>query len=145
MARFIIGVVLLVVFLAGAILLEGGNLLRYIGISAFIVVFFPAVFAALAVWDRKALGQAFRDSLGKKAATDAARSARIWAFLERIFYLMGVLGWVIGVILILSHLNADTSRLFRGAASDFISPVYGIFFGIICRILHSRALARVKA
>jgi len=147
MSRFIIGVVLLLVLIGGAILLEGGSLLGLVGISAFIVVFFPAVFAALAVWKVGAIGQAFRDSLGKSGGADAARSVRIWAFYERLFYLSPVLGWFLGAILILSNLgNPEVAlRMPRAVAASCLPFVYGIFFGILSRVLRSRAEGRVKA
>ncbi len=146
MARFIIGVVLLLALIAGAVRLEGGRLLPYVGISAFVVVFFPPLFASLAVWKRGAIAQAFRDSLGGRGAvTHAARSARIWAFLERVFILSGIMGWLLGAILILSVLGdslPSTVPLSRALSSSLLPLVYGIFFGILARILRARAEGR---
>ncbi len=145
MARFIVGVVALLALVAGAILLEGGRLLPYVGVSAFIVVFFPPLFASLAVWRGRDIAQAFRDSLGTKAAGGrGARSARIWALFERVFYLSGVLGWLLGVILILSALGShpDTFVLTRALSASLLPLVYGILLGILARVLRARAEGR---
>ena len=140
MVRFITGLALLLALVCGAVLIEGGNLLGYIGISAFLVVFFPAVFASLAVWRARDLGQAFRDALGAHAGTGSRdRSVRIWTFFERVFYLSGVLGWLVGVVLILSSLAPDTSSLSRAFSASLIAMVYGVLFGIAARILRCRA------
>jgi flagellar motor component MotA len=146
MARFIIGVVLLLALVGGAVLLEGGDLLRLVAISAFIVVFFPAVFAALAVWKAGAIGEALRDALGRRAGPQAARSARILAFLERLFYITAVLGWLLGDILILSNLGnpgLSGAGLSRAMAAGCVGPLYGILFGIVARVLRTRAEGRV--
>jgi flagellar motor component MotA len=146
MARFIVGVVILLALIAGAVLLEGGRLMLYVGVSAFIVVFFPPLFASLAVWRGGAIAQAFRDSLGRRGPVEhAARSARVWAFYERVFILSGILGWLLGVILILSVLGASWVTpvpLSRAVSTSFLPLVYGIFFGILARILRARAEGR---
>jgi flagellar motor component MotA len=146
MARFIVGVVILLALIAGAVLLEGGRLLLYVGVSAFIVVFFPPVFASLAVWKGSSIAQAFRDSLGGRGgAGNAARSARIWAFYERVFILSGILGWLLGVILILSVLGSawvTAIPLSRALSTSLLPLVYGILFGILARILRTRAEGR---
>ncbi|HVP18931.1 MAG TPA: hypothetical protein VMU36_08025 [Spirochaetia bacterium] len=140
MVRFFTGLVLLLALVCGAILIEGGDLLGYVGFTAFMIVFFPAVVASLAVWKARDLGQAFRDALGEHGGDHSAgRSVRIWAFYERVFYLSGVLGWLTGVVLILGTRASDTPLLGRPFSASLTAVIYGVFFGIVARILRYRA------
>ncbi len=146
MARFFIGVILLLALIAGAVLLEGGRLLAYVGITAFIVVFFPPVFACLAVWRWEAIGGAFRDSLGRRGASgNTARSARVWGFFERVSLLSGVLGWLLGLVIILNYLAAPWPAavpLSAALSSSLLPLVYGILLGILARLLRARIEGR---
>jgi flagellar motor component MotA len=140
MVRFLVGVALLLALVVGVILLEGGNPSGFIAIASFIVVFGPAVCAAFAVWKPAAIGQAFRDALGTRNDATAARSARVWALLERMFIIWGIIGWLSGAVLILSRVSADTAELGRAFAISIIGPIYGVFFAILSRILHARTV-----
>ncbi len=146
MIRFIVFTLLILLFLVGAVLLEGGRLLVYVGISAFIVVFFPPVFACLAVWRWEAIGGAFRDSLGRRGASrNTARSARVWGFFERVSLLSGVLGWLLGLVIILNYLAAPWPAavpLSVALSSSLLPLVYGILLGILARILRARVEGR---
>jgi flagellar motor component MotA len=140
MIRFLAGAVLLVALVVGVILLEGGNPFGFVAIASFIVVLGPSVCAAFAVWRPAVIGQAFRDALGKRGDATSARSARVWALLERMFIVWGIIGWLAGTVLILSRVSADTAELGRAFAVSIIGPIYGVFFAILSRILHARTL-----
>jgi flagellar motor component MotA len=139
MARFIISLVLLLASIMGAVLLEGGNPLAYLGFTALIVELLVPLFAMLAVWRLSEIGHAFGDAFSRKR-DDASRtrSARIWEFTEKVCYAAGVIGLILGTVLVLARVSASVADLGRAVGVSFLAPLYGVLFGVVCRILKAR-------
>ncbi len=139
MARFIISVLLLLAALAAAILMESGNPLAYVGLTAFVIEVLVPFFAMLAVWRLAEIGGAFRDAFSAGGdAAHRARSVRVWAFTEKVCYAAGIIGLIIGIILVLGRVSGAVDELGRALGMALIAPLYGIFLGVICRILKAR-------
>ena len=143
MVRFIVCVLAAVAAWLGAYILEGGNPMALLGLTAFLIAFFVPLFGVLAVWSGKAwLGawsHAFREA---DDPAQARVSVEIWKFSEFAAYLAGILAWLTGAILILGNLDGvDVVRFGHANAAGLVAPVYGIFFGFICRILRARVEA----
>ncbi len=140
MIRFVVGVSMAVLLWTGAFLLEGGNPLSLLGLTAFLITFFVPLAGVLAVWSwgtwLRAWGHAFRKS------DDAAAvrvSVEIWKFSEFACYLAGALGWLTGAILILGNVEGvDLVRFGQVNAAGLVAPMYGLFFAFVCRLLRTR-------
>ena len=115
MTRFIVFTVLILVFLLGAVVLEGGTIVTYLGFTAFLIVFLVPVFAMFAVWGFREIGRAFRNALGRSPDPGSMdTSVTVWDFCEKTVYAAGFLGLVLGIVLIfgsLSELPADLGVL----------------------------------
>ncbi len=146
MIRFIIFTLLILLFLIGAVLLEGGSLAAYLGPTTFMIALLVPFFSAFAVWGFRDIGRAFRNALGKgPEAGPLETSVQVWDFLEKTIYAAAVLGPVVGMILILSSrpaLPGDLATIGRPLAFAVLSLVYGFFFGIVARILRARVEER---
>jgi flagellar motor component MotA len=139
MVRFIVSLVLLVASMVGPIILEGGNILAYIGISAFIIDASVPFFAMLAVWRIGQIGTAWKDAFSKRGGSSSAvRSQRIWEFAEKVCYATGVVGFLAGMVIIFSNWGAPLNTIGRPLAAGMLGPIYAVLFAILCRILRAR-------
>lgn len=139
MIRFIVSVILMLASMAGAVMLERGSLLGYIGFTAFIVELLVPLFAMLAVWRFAEIGRAFADAFTiKPDPVSRARSARIWEFTEKVCYAAGVIGLILGAVLVLSRVSGSIDELGRAFGVSLLAPLYSIILGIVCRILKAR-------
>ena len=137
MARFLFGSVAIIATFVFLFLFEGGNLLSLFMLSPLLIVILVPAFAVLAVWSLKDWGRAWRDGLTRGVADCAPDSAELWAFYERMCYLSSIVGFILGLVLILSNLG-DISTIGRPLAVGLMTPVYAILFGIVARILKAR-------
>ena len=141
MMRFVVGVVLALATILGALALEGGDGLSLLGLSAFLMVWFVPFFASAAVWGYRSWSLAWRAAFRKVGADVARRSVELWKFNEFVFYLAGFLACLMGAILILDsgHFGpASVGVLGHSLASALVAPLYGFFFGYTARILRGR-------
>ncbi len=138
MVRFIVSLVLLVASIVGPVLLEGGKILSYIGISAFMINVLVPFFAMLAVWRLSEIGGAWKDAFRRAEPAAAARSVRIWEFAEKVCYATGVIGFMAGCVIILSNVWASASQIGRAFAAGALGPLYAVLFAVLCRILRAR-------
>lgn len=138
MARFIVSLVLLLASIVGPVLLEGGKILSYIGISAFMIEVLVPFFAMLAVWRLSEIGGAWRDAFRRADPTAVARSVRIWEFAEKVCYATGVIGFMAGTVIILSNVWASVADVGRAFAAGVLGPLYAVLFAVLCRILRAR-------
>lgn len=142
MLRFLFGIILILGALVGAYLLEGGNLMSLLGFSAFLIVFFVPVFAALAVWVPRVLAQAWRAAFRRGPVTDRAKSAQVWKFLETVSYLSGVLATLLGGVLIMGNWfeTTATNHLTHAFGALLVGPLYSTLQALFCRILWARTM-----
>ncbi len=137
MARFLLGTVAIFATFVSIFLFEGGNLPSLLMLSPLLIVILVPAFAVLAVWSLKDWGRAWRDGFARADAGCAPGSAELWAFYERMCYLSSVVGFILGLVLILSNLT-DISTIGRPLAVGLMTPVYAILFGVVARILRAR-------
>ena len=139
MKRFFFGTLAAIAVVAGAMWMEGENMLALFLPSALIITFLSPLCVLLAVWDLRAWGEAWRDAF--VASPDSARrerSVRLWDFLEKSFYIAGILGFIAGAIIVL----ASPGSMAEHFSADLVSPLWGIVFAIFARILKYRVLTR---
>jgi hypothetical protein len=109
MTRFIVFTLLMLAFLIGAVLLEGGSLGTYLWFTTLAIVLLVPFFSAFAVWGFREIGRGFRNALGKgPEAGPLEVSVQVWDFFEKTIYAAGVLG-LPGVWLLLRHRGPDTA------------------------------------
>jgi hypothetical protein len=138
-ARFIVFLVLLLATITGTVALEGGSPLSLVGISAFILELFVPLFAMLAVWRWKQIGMALRHAFGMSGEpAERERSLRVWDFAEKACYAAAVLAEMLGFVIIANASGGIQWDLLHALGASFIGPIYGVFFGIVCRILRAR-------
>mgnify|MGYP001485707219 FL=1 len=147
MIRFIIGTLASLGVLVGAIVLERGNLLAYLVPSALGIALLMPFFGVLAVWSLADWVQAWRDALGKGKVQGgdkgARKSAAIWAFSEKTSYAAGVVGFITGLIIMLSNLSTPET-LGPSVAAGLTCPLYAVLEGLVCRILRARVESRLE-
>jgi len=137
--RFFLGTLAAITVVVAAMWLEGENLLALFLPSALLITLLSPLCAVLAVWDLRAWGDAWRDAFA--ASPEEARrerSAKLWDFLEKSFYIAGILGFIAGAIIVL----ASPGSMAEHFSADLVSPLWGILFAIIARILKYRVLTR---
>ena len=139
MVQFIASLVLLLAMLIGAVLIEGGNPLAFIGLSGLVIELLVPFFAMLAVWQLAEIGNAFGDAFSKKArAKSRETSVRIWEFTEKVCYVTGIVAFILGGVLVLSRIAGSLEQLGRALAVSLLAPLYGVLLGIFCRIMKAR-------
>jgi flagellar motor component MotA len=138
MFKFFVSAILMTATIAGIYALEGGDLMNFISFSTFMIVAFVPFFASLAVWKFQDLLQVWKDAFAKTKNSSSMRlSCKILDFYEKLFYLSGLICLLVGVIFVLSRLS-DISKLGSGLAYTLSGLLYGLYFGVIARILKSR-------
>lgn len=147
MIRFIIGTLASLGVLVGAIVLENGNLLAYLVPSALGIALLMPFFGVLAVWSLADWIQAWRDALGRGKAQGGdkgiRKSAAIWAFSEKASYAAGVVGFITGLIIMLSNLSTPAT-MGPSVAAGLTCPLYAVLEGLVCRILRARVESRLE-
>ena len=147
MIRFIFGTLASLAVLVGAIVLEGGNILAYLVVSALGIALLMPFFGVLAVWSLADWLKAWRDALGKGRPQGgdkgARKSAAIWEFSERVSYAAGFVGFITGLILMLSNLSTPET-LGPSVAAGLTCPLYAVLEGLVCRILRARVESRLE-
>jgi flagellar motor component MotA len=137
MIRFVLGTLASVGVIVFAILVEGGNLATYLILTPGFIALFLPFFASLAVWPLREWLGAWKDAFAAGESESAARSSSIWEFNEKASYASGIVGFIVGLIFILSSLG-DLSRLGPAAAVSLTCPLYSVLLGLVCRILRAR-------
>lgn len=144
MLRFVLSFILVIVFFLVGWMLEGGNPLKLLGPSSFIITFFVPFFAVISTWSFKDWRKAFSIAFTATANPEEVRmGVALWLLWERLSFIGGVLGFIGAMILILGGLptpdNAlDLNLLGRQIGVALIAPLYGIFFAIFGRIMKTR-------
>ena len=141
MVRFVVGVGLALLVLVGCYVLEGGNPLQLVGLTGFLISALMPLFGVLAVWKWSQWLQAWSHAFTKSAeAAQVQVSLAIWRFSEFACYLTGLVAWLAGAVIILNYLSQPEAltRWNLALAASLLGPVYGLFFGLVCRILRSR-------
>ncbi len=143
--RFAVCIAVILATLVGAVLIDGGNSMAYVGIPGLIIEVLVPLFALLAVWKGSELREACKDAFASpKARLSPARSMRIWDFAEKACYAAGALAWLMAMVLTLVSQAPprDISYLMRGLAVCLVAPIYAVFFALVCRILRERVKQR---
>lgn len=59
--------------------------------------------------------------------------------MEKMFYASGIICTLLGIITVLSQIN-DMEKIGKGAAFGITGILYGVFLGIIARMLKERTI-----
>jgi hypothetical protein len=137
MRRLVIGFVLILATVLGMIWLSGGSPLWFVGIPAFLIVFFVPVFSVLSIWSRKSWARAFAHAVKADGTTEERMtSGRVWSLYEGSAYISGLLGSIATMTIMLVHL--DQARWSQQLATCFTPLVYGTLLGLASRIMKAR-------
>ncbi len=126
---YVVGAVLFIAMIVGAIITSGGRMVAYLNIPSFIMVAAPTFVLLLMNFSVREMGRSFAAGFKKEAANlDDLKKGFIF-FQSMQFYLIlsGILGTLVGAIAMLSSLR-DSSRIGWGAALALITMLYGIIF-----------------
>jgi hypothetical protein len=135
--RFIIGVALMIATILAATMIAGGDILLYVALPAFILVLLVPVFSVFSIWNRRSWAHAFRHAFSSMGTAEERKtSAGIWSLFETTAYIAGLLGLIADIVITLMRL--DPSKWTLQIAASLTSPIYGILFGLISRILRTR-------
>jgi flagellar motor component MotA len=138
MLRFILGTLASIGVVALVITVEGGSVLSYLILSALAIALLVPFFAILAVWPFREWATAWKDALSSKGPrANAAKSVAIWDFAEKASWASGIIGFICGLVMILSQLRTP-SALGPSVAASLTCPLYAVISGLVCRILRAR-------
>jgi flagellar motor component MotA len=137
MLRFILGTLASAAVVVLVIVLENGSLLAYLGLTPGLIALLLPFFAVLAVWPLREWAKAWKDAFIPKESPTTARSSSIWNFQEKACYAAGAIGFLAGLVLILSQLST-VSRLGPALAMSLVCPMYSLLLGLVARILRAR-------
>jgi flagellar motor component MotA len=145
MTRFILGIVFTIAALMIGAFMFGGSLVTWLHpvVGAFFLVVVSPWFAAMAVWSRKDVAQAFRDAfrpVGGSAPVPA--SSAVWKTFEYLFYVASVIGLFTGLVITFNHLSYDPANLGGKLGASLIAPFYGILLAMVARLLRIKVEAR---
>lgn len=140
MIRFTISFLMMVLLLCGVLLIEGFNPVTLFAFTPFVVAVGIPLFASLGIWGIRDLIDVLRHAFlsGKNGNVD--KSVNICSFYERLFYLSGLVGTILGFSIILFRIDTlgSKSEICRATAYSLIPSVYGIFFAVIARMMNAR-------
>jgi len=139
MIRFIVSVILVLGAVVGAIFLEGFTPKVLMGFSAFLIVAGVPVFSSFGIWKINEVFTAWKDPFVKQKAGTFAVSLKILEFQEKLFYISGMTGTIIGFILVLNTIQGQAvDQIGRSFAASLIAVLYGLIFAVLIRILRAR-------
>jgi hypothetical protein len=140
MLRFIISIFLAFGFALLAVFLEGFNPINLIGFSAFLVAVSIPIISSFGVWKAGEVITAWRDPFSKKRKDSFAVSIKILEFQEKLFYVSGIVGLILGSIIVLNNIKfyQTIERVCFGVAATLICPLYGLLFASITRVMQAR-------
>lgn len=140
MVRFLISIFLMMTLLCGVLLIEGFNPVALFAFTPFIVAIGIPLFASLGIWGFRDLIDVFRHAFLTDKTGIVDKSVNICTFYERLFYLSGLVGTILGFSIILFRINTlgSKSEICRAAAYSLIPSLYGIFFAVIARMVNAR-------
>jgi flagellar motor component MotA len=145
MTRFILGIVFAIVALMTGATMFGGSLVTWLhpAVGAFFLVVVAPWFAAMAVWSRKDVAQAFRDAFRPAGGpTPAPASTGVWRTFEYLFYSASVISLFTGLVITFNHLSYDPANLGPKLGASLISPFYGVMLAMVARLLRIRVESR---
>ena len=140
MVRFIISVLMMVLLLCGVLFIEGFNPVALFAFTPFIVVVGIPVFASLGIWGIRDLFDVLRHAFLSAKTGNAEKSMGICIFYERLFYLSGIAGTILGFSIVLFRIDqlGSRSEICRAVAYSLLPSVYGILFAVITRMINAR-------
>ena len=140
MIRFIVSILLMTLVVCGALVLEGFNPAVFLGFTSFLIVLGIPLFASLGVWKAPDLINVWRDAFSSSQRQSSKESLAVIGFCERLFYLSGVCGTLLGFAAVLLRYGqlGSVENVCRGLAYSLLCLIYAMLFASVSRILHAR-------
>jgi len=128
---YIVGAVLFIGFIVGAIITSGGRILSYLNIPSFLMVVGCTFVLLLINFSVREMGRCFAVGFRKKDAApeDLKKGYVFFRSMQLYLLLSGLLGTMIGATAMLANLR-DSSAIGWGAALALITLLYGIIFSM---------------
>jgi flagellar motor component MotA len=140
MIRFLISIFFAFGAVIFAVFIEGFNPINLIGFSAFLVAVSIPLISSFGVWKAGEIVIAWKDPFSKKKNDSFAVSMKILEFQEKLFYISGIVGLILGFIIVLNNIKfyQTIDRICFGIAATLICPLYGILFAAVMRVMRAR-------
>ncbi len=137
------GIGILTMFVTFVFIGIGPEKLRnYYDIPSILIIIAPMFSGALIVSGKTRSWQSLCCAWNRRAASADIRleAIRLWQLMEMIAYASGVLGTLIGLVNMLSAGMESPAALTNGMAIALLTLLYGAGFGMVCRMMATRAL-----
>ncbi len=140
MIRFLIFIFLAFGAVILAVALEGFNPINLLGFSALLVAVSIPIISSFGVWKAAEVVCAWKDPFSKKKKDSFPVSMKILKFQEKLFYISGVIGLILGSIIVLNNIKfyQTIERICFGIAATLICPLYGLLFAAIMQVMRAR-------
>ena len=140
MIRFIVSVLLMIMLICGILIIEGFHPGSFAAFTPFAAAIGIPFVASLGIWGFGDLAGVFRDAFSVRKSGDREKSLRICVFYERLLYLAGITGTILGSIAVLLKIVelGSMNAVCRGFAVSLLSSVYAAVFAAIVRIIAAR-------
>lgn len=145
MARFVLGIAFALAALVSGATLFGGSLVTWLhpALGGFLLVAALPGFAAMAVWSRGEVAQAFRDAFRPAGGPGPVpASPAVWRTFEYLFGAASVISLFTGLVITFNHLSYDPAILGPKLGASLISPFYGVLLAVVARLLRVRVEGR---
>jgi flagellar motor component MotA len=132
---YVVGAVLFIALILGAIITSGGRVQAYLSIPCFVMVPGCTFVLLLTNFSVREMGRSFAVGFRKKDADieDLKRGFVFFQSMQYYLILSGVLGTMVGTIALLSNLK-DSSTIGSGTALALITILYGVVFLMLVAI-----------
>ena len=140
MIRFIVSSFLMTLVVCGALMLEGFNPAVFLGFTSFLIVLGIPLFSSFGVWKTADIINVWKDAFSPSPRPSSKESLAVIAFHERLFYLSGVCGTLLGFAAVLLRYGqlGTIENVCRGLAYSLLCLIYAMLFAAVSRILHAR-------
>jgi flagellar motor component MotA len=130
----IIGRILIVSCLALAVILSG-KFTNFMSGLGFVFVFLGGIALALISFSLEEIFAAFKYTSGRTGTEEERRKAAyFWETAVRNFWMMGVLGSVIGFVIALGNSEGGIFGIATRMTASYLSTVYGLILAVICSV-----------
>jgi hypothetical protein len=140
MRRFLISVIFAFCAVVLAVMLEGFNPVYLFAFTSFLVVVSIPVISSFGVWNAGEVFTAWKDPFSKEIRNSFNVSLKILEFQEKLFYISGITGLILGSVIVLYSMKTNQSpdKAYFGLAASLTCPLYGLIFVTVLRIMRAR-------
>jgi DNA-binding CsgD family transcriptional regulator len=139
MGRLIVGIELVVLVIALAILSLGGKIDLFLSFMPLVFTFIIPVISSLMIWKPGEVFRAFSSAFSmERLSGNYRKSLQIWEFLEKVAFTGGIIGILLFFVLLLTRFKNFFPIMQNGIwTAVVLFGLYTIFFGILFKIFRN--------